>query len=49
MLVYLIWEQESYHDYDMVKIFDSREKAEAWVGLNADPDLDYRIEEKEVC
>jgi hypothetical protein len=48
-MVYLVWERESYCDYDVIKVFDTLEKAESFVSqLDETNGNSYRIESKEV-
>lgn len=49
--VYLVWEYESYCDYDVIKIFSNEEKAKKFIltsKINSDYYPHYEVEEKEV-
>jgi hypothetical protein len=49
MKVYLVWERESYCEYNVVKIFTTRDKSDEWLIHDAKTDeYDYWIEEREV-
>jgi hypothetical protein len=49
MNIYLVWKRESYCEYEVVKVFTTRDKADEWIVQHGKLDeYDYWIEEKEV-
>jgi hypothetical protein len=48
MIVCLVWERESYCDYDVIKVFSDKEKAEKYIQSLGETDNTYFITERVV-